>query len=376
MKYSFLKFGFLALVLLVDSCIQPFSPPEVNSDENYLVVDGFLNVSGNDTTRIELRRTQNVNEAAGPTIERGAKLTAEEEGGEVFDFTESRPGLYVLPPRVYNVAGKYRIRIKTSNAQEYLSEFVAVSQTPPIDSLTYKVDNFQKAVIFYVNTHDPQNKTQFYRWKFDETWEYEAPYYSALELVNDTVVLRKENINKCWGRKNSGSILLGSTVRLSSDIIKDLPLNTVPISTNKLYIKYSILVKQYGLSKQAFEYWTDLAKTTQGTGSLFDPLPSQVTGNIKNTADPKDLVFGYFSASTEQTKRLTVTPKLGIFPRCVEQDTIPIRCPPRDDYECAGNTAKMLLTYYGFRSDSVLVAPQSCADCRLGGGNTIRPSFW
>jgi hypothetical protein len=376
MKYSFLKCGFLALMLLVDSCIQPFSPPEVNSDENYLVVDGFLNVSGNDTTRIELRRTQNVNEAAGPTIERGAKLTAEEEGGEVFDFTESRPGVYVLPPRVYNVAGKYRIRIRTSNAQEYLSEFVAVSQTPPIDSLTYKVDNFQKAVIFYVNTHDPRNKTQFYRWKFDETWEYEAPYYSALELVNDTVVLRKENINKCWGRKNSGSILLGSTVRLSSDIIKDLPLNTVPISTNKLYIKYSILVKQYGLSKQAFEYWTDLAKTTQGTGSLFDPLPSQVTGNIKNTADPKDLVFGYFSASTEQTKRLTVTPKLGIFPRCVEQDTIPIRCPPRADYECAGNTAKMLLTYYGFRSDSVLVAPQSCADCRLEGGNTIRPSFW
>ncbi|MHA4736601.1 DUF4249 domain-containing protein [Dyadobacter sp. MSC1_007] len=376
MKYSFLKFGFLALMLLVDSCIQPFSPPEVNSDENYLVVDGFLNVSGNDTSRIELRRTQNVNEAAGPTIERGAKLTAEEEGGEVFNFTESRPGVYVLPPRVYNVSGKYRIRIRTSNAQEYLSEFVAVSQTPPIDSLTYKVDNFQKAVIFYVNTHDPQNKTQFYRWKFDETWEYQAPYYSALELVNDTVVVRKENINKCWGRQNSGSILLGSTVRLSSDIIKDLPLNTVPISTNKLYIKYSILVRQYGLSRQAFEYWTDLAKTTQGTGSLFDPLPSQVTGNIKNTADPKDLVFGYFSASTEQTKRLTVMPKLGIFPRCVEQDTIPIKCPPRDDYECAGNTAKMLLTYYGFRSDSVLVAPQSCADCRLEGGNTIRPSFW
>lgn len=376
MKYSLLKLGFFALILLVDGCIQPFSPPEVNSDENYLVVDGFLNVSGNDTTRVELRRTQNVNQDAGPTIETGAKVIVEEEGGEVFEFTEPRAGSYVLPPRPYNRSGKYRIRIRTKNGQEYLSEFVAVSETPPIDSLTYKIDNFQQAVVFYVNTHDPQNKTQFYRWKFDETWEYEAAYYSALELVNDTVVLRKDNINKCWGRKNSGSILLGSTVRLTSDIIKDLPLNTVPISTNKLYIKYSILVKQYGLSRQAFEYWTDLAKTTQGTGSLFDVLPSQVTGNIRNTANPRDLAFGYFSASTEQTKRLTITPRLGAFPRCVEQDTIPIKCSPRDDVECAGNTAKILLTYYGFRSDSVLVSPQSCADCRLGGGNTIRPSFW
>jgi hypothetical protein len=174
----------------------------------------------------------------------------------------------------------------------------------------------------------------------------------------------------------SGSILLGSTVRLSSDVIKDLPLNRVPISTNKLFIKYSILVRQYGLSRQAFEYWTDLAKTTQGTGSLFDVLPSQVTGNIRNVADPHILAFGYFSAATEETKRLTVAPRLGIYPRCIEPDTIPLRCSSREGDECALNTPKLLLTYWGARSDSVLVAAHSCADCRIGGGTTERPSFW
>ena len=75
MRYWFLKIGFFALLLIVDSCIEPFSPPEVNSDENYLVIDGFLNVSGTDSTRIELRRTQNINANASPTIERGAQLT-------------------------------------------------------------------------------------------------------------------------------------------------------------------------------------------------------------------------------------------------------------------------------------------------------------
>jgi len=376
MRYWFLKIGFFVLLLIVDSCVEPFSPPEINSDENYLVIDGFLNVSGTDSTRIELRRTQNVNATASPTIERGAQLAVEEENGETLSMKETGPGVYTLPPRQYNRSGKYRLRIKTKDNQEYLSEFVGVNITPVIDSVTYKVDPVLNAAIFYVNTHDAQGKTQFYRWKFEETWEYEAAYYSALIVRNDSVVPRPDNINKCWGKLKSASILLGSTVKLSSDVIKDLPLNRVPIPTNKLYIKYSILVKQYGLSRDAFEYWTALSKTTQGTGSLFDVLPSQITGNIRHTSDSRLLAFGYFSAATEETRRLTVTPRLGRFPRCIEPDTIPIRCSSRDADECAFNTAKLLLSYWGPRSDSVLVAGHSCADCRVQGGTTERPSYW
>lgn len=364
-----------ALLLILAGCIEPFSPSEVNSSENHLVVDGFFNVSGTDTSRIELRRTQLVNETARPAIETGAIVVIEQESGDTFSFTETGSGMYVLPPRVYNPAAKYRISIKTKSGQEYLSEYVTVSRTPAIDSLTYRLDTFQNAMIFYVNAHDDQNHTQFYRWKFDETWEYEATYYSALEVVNEKVVLRKQNINTCWGRKNSGSILLGSTVRLTSDVIKNLPLNTVPVSTNKFYIKYSLFVRQYGLSRQAFEYWTDLAKTTQATGSLFDPQPSKVTGNIRNKADSDEPVFGYFSASTEETKRITISPHLGVLARCTEPDTLPVRCDDRDE-ECALNTKKLLLTYVGPRAEHVLAASPECTDCRMSGGNTIKPPFW
>lgn len=374
-RFTLFRLSFLLLLFSINGCIQPFSPPEVNSDENYLVVDGFFNVGRTDTSRIELRRTQNVNQTAQPIVETGASIAVEEEAGQAYPFTESGKGMYVLPPHIYNMAGKYRIRIKTQNGQEYLSEYVTASHTPAIDSITYKLDEFQNAMVFYVNTHDAQNKTQFYRWKFDETWEYVATYYSALEVVNNEVVIRKQNINRCWSNRKSGNIMLGSTIRLSSDIIKNLPLNTVPIATNKLYIKYSMLVKQYGLSRQAFEYWTDLAKTTQGTGSLFDPLPSQITGNIKNITNPQDLVFGYFSASTEETKRIIITPNLGMFPRCTEPDTLPIRCSGSNP-DCGLKTSQLLLTYWGPRIDSVLVASPSCTDCRTEGGTTERPSFW
>ncbi|KAA0991110.1 DUF4249 domain-containing protein [Dyadobacter aurulentus] len=375
MRYFLIKLSFFALLLFLDSCIEPFSPPEVNSVENHLVVDGFLNV-GQDTTRIELRRTQNVNETATSVGEIMASLAVESEGGESYSFTEVGGGLYVLPPNQYNAAAKYRLRVKTVDGKEYLSDYVDVTATPPIDSVESRYDQGQDAMVFYVNTHDPNNKTHFYRWKFEETWEYRAAYFSYLEVIDKEIVPRTEDINLCWGSSRSGSILLGSTIKLTSDVIKDLPLFRVPVSTNKLYIKYSVLVRQYALSRPAFEYWTSLAKTTQGTGSLFDPQPSQVTGNIHNVEDAKDLVFGYFSASTEQTKRLTITPRLGSYPRCMPPDTFDIVCRPMSDRQCALETTALLMSYGGERSEYILGAPSSCIDCRTQGGTTRRPPFW
>jgi len=378
MKYNLFKFSFFALLLVLDSCIEPFSPPEVNSPDTYLVVDGFLNV-GQDTSKIELRRTQNTSETANPVIEKGAKITAEGEAGEIYAFTEKSNGLYILLPSQINQSGKYRLRIKTTNAKEYLSEFVAVTKTPPIDSISTRLDLGLNSMVFNINTHDPSNNTRFYRWKFEETWTYRTQFYSTLEVIgnvtNGSVVERKDNINTCYRTNKSSSILLGSTIKLSQDIIKDLPINIVSIPSNKLLFKYSILVKQYALSREAFEYWTDLAKTTQGTGSLFDPLPSQVTGNIKNVNDAQELVFGYFSAVTEQKKRIFIAPGLGALSRC-ETDTLLVACYPRREKECALETSGLLLYYADPRQQTVIVAEANCVDCRLQGGVTTKPSFW
>jgi len=372
MKKYIVKFGFAGvLVLAFYACIDPFSPPEVNSVEKYLVVDGFLNMS-KDTTKIELRRTQNAQEKTAPTPELGAKLSLEGEKGEMYPFTDRGKGLYILLPGVLNRAVKYRLNITTKNGQQYVSDFVAVSKTPPIDSVTYNFDKVLNAMVIKVNTHDATNSTRFYRWQFDDTYEYFAPYFSGLEVVGKELLGRQKNINQCWKSGKSANIILGSTIKLSRDEIRDLPVNIVPVASNKLLTRYSILVKQYGLTQEAFEYWTSLSKTTQSTGSLFDPQPSQVTGNIRNKANPKELVFGYFSAAVEQEKRIFMEPRLGYYETCVI-DTLPLRC-STPDVECVFNTQKLLLTYVGL-TDVLAVAP-SCADCRVQGGSTTKPSFW
>ena len=370
MRYNLLKFSFFLLLFCVNSCIEPFSPPEVNSDEKYLVIDGFLNAGG-DTSKIELRRTQNTNDGSSMTVETGAKISVEAESGTTYSFTEKGKGVYILPPAQVNTTGKYRLRVKINGGKEYLSDYVPVTSTPPIDSIGTVYDAGLDAMIIKVNTHDPANATRFYKWKFEETYQYTSAYYSSLvvDSKKNSIDYRNDDIHLCWKSAFSTNISLGSTIKLSSDAIRDLPISVIPISTNKFYIKYSILVKQFGLTQDAFEYWTALAKTTQGTGSLFDPQPSQVTGNIKNTVNPKELVFGYFSVSRETSKRIFITPNRGFAARCDPPDTLSLG-------DALKSNGILLINYHGQKMDSVLTTSISCADCRTQGGTNVKPSFW
>jgi hypothetical protein len=43
-------------------------------------------------------------------------------------------------------------------------------------------------------------------------------------------------------------------------------------------VRYSINVRQYGLTKEAYNYWQIIQKSSQQSGSIFDPQPAQVIG--------------------------------------------------------------------------------------------------
>lgn len=361
----------LISLICLNGCVIPFSPPEVASADRFFVVDGFLNTNGKDSSRINLSYTQVVSNKNTFLTELKAQVTVEGNKGSTFTFSEIGKGLYRLPPRVFNESELYRIRIKTVGKKEFLSEYVAVKQTPPIESLTYKIAPDNSSLQIYVNTQDPLNKTRFYRWRFEETWEYHSPLLSLYEIKNKEIVDRVSMINVCWQKEQPATILLASTTKLSQDIIRDFPITNVPAVSNKLLIKYSILVKQIGLTQEGFEYWNALSKTTEKTGSLFDPQPSQVTGNIKCTTNPQELVFGFFSAVTPQEKRIFIAPALGF----------PLTCEPTDTLSIADalKSADLLISQYwpdGARVPQYITGTAGCADCRLKGGTTVRPSFW
>lgn len=359
------------LLILLYACVEPFAPPEITLASRFLVVDGSLNTTPGGVSQIRLSRTQNIYDKGGPQAEIRAKVTVEGDQGSRFFFAEGEKGVYQLGATSFKAAEKYRLRIKTSANREYLSAYVPVVKTPPIDSLTYRIRGEKAGVEIDINTHDALDRTRFYRWSYTETWDYFMPLYSGFEVVKGDIVIRDENINRCWANANPTNIVLGTTIKLSKDIIKDQPIVYISASSGKLRATYSILVRQYALTQEEYEYWNTLSKTTERTGSLFDPQPAQVTGNIQATNDASEPVFGYFSAANQQEQRIFVNANIGPTQSCQSGDTL-------SKADALKATNLILYEYYpdGTIIPLYVMGPNECADCRLRGGTTRRPLFW
>src|SRR5690606_15484204 len=167
---------------------------------------------------------------------------------------------------------------------------------------------------FYVDTHDPTGNSRYYRWSFDEDWAFSAPYptffiYDPSFMENGNVRLRKipeEEIPLiCYASAFSSKILLENSSALSEDIIFKNPFYKVGLESNRLENKYSMLLKQYVLTKEAFEYWENIRKVSDNLGTLFDIQPYQLSGNIRRiNSDEK--VIGFISAGTKSTKRIFI----------------------------------------------------------------------
>ena len=297
---------YLALsVLVITACKKPFTPTELAVDPHqYLVIEGFIN-SGNDSTFIHLSRTKKVDTLRTIINESGAVVSVESDQNGTYPLVEQRAGIYASAPLNLDPSHKYRLRIKTTDGKEYLSDFVPVKQTPAIDDIGFhaKSDGLQ----VYVNTHDANNNTRYYRWDYIETWQFRTRYRSGwISNRIDSIVPRKFDVYDCFQSDTSANIVIANTNKLTQDIVSEFPVAVIPTSSEKIETKYSILVKQYGLTSDAYAFWESLQKNTEKLGSIFDVLPSEVQSNFRCVSNPAEMVIGYLSVGTVSTKRVFI----------------------------------------------------------------------
>lgn len=68
---------------------------------------------------------------------------------------------------------------------------------------------------------------------------------------------------------------------------------------NSLYFN----VVQRSISAEAFKFWEGFAKVANPQGTVFDPPPGEVRGNIFNPNDPAEVPLGYFEVASVDTLR-------------------------------------------------------------------------
>lgn len=386
MKYLYL-YTMISLVVIAVSCKKPYNPQLRAVKSNYLVVEGVIN-SGQDATAIRLSRTVALTDSTQITPEWGAQVTIESDQNTTYPLQELGNGKYASSSLNLPVSNKYRLHIKTQSGKEYISDYEPVKTTPAIDSVGF----IQQAngIELYVNTHDPNNNTRYYRWDYTETWNFHAKYQSdyitdGMELVTRTPA---QQIFTCFTNHISTDIILASSTKLTNDIIYRSPLTQVESTSEKLETKYSILVKQYALTKEEYGFWQNLKKNTEQLGSIFDAQPSEVPGNIHCVTDPSEPVLGYVGVTNVQQKRIFIS-----------RDQLPSNWQTAYPYECGldslfihsstgenqvatfliplGSTKFAISPFTDQRGNVLgyLSTDSECADCTIRGTTTI-PSFW
>ena len=378
----------LIVAVIITTCSTPLVIPTTLFNSNFLVVEGLIN-TGSDSTIITLSRSVVVSAKTVVNPETKATITVENATTTVGTLTEIVKGTYATKGLNLDNTKQYRLRIKTSNGKTYASDLVDVRVTPPIDSIGFNLKS--PGLQIYANTHDATGNTRYYRYTYRETWQFHASEY-ALYISDGTSLKERtpaQDIYSCFTTDTTNSIFLNSTETLSQDLVYQLPIVSIDSTSEKIETKYSILLTQYALTKDAYTFWQNLKKNTEQLGSIFDAQPSATFSNIHNIADATEPVIGYISAGTIQRKRIYIT--RAQVPQSWRTAVYPSGCgqgaayfvPPPGFPDVKSELIQLPVQAYAISpivdGNSVITgynfSTPLCSDCTLRGTKT-QPSFW
>ncbi|MDB4900940.1 MAG: hypothetical protein JWQ63_221, partial [Mucilaginibacter sp.] len=228
-----------------------------------------------------------------------------------------------------------------------------------------------------------------------ETYIIHSEYVSNYMVVNhDTTVIRPadQQVYQCWVSDTSSTIVLGSSAKLSKDIISSQSVILIPNNSEKIYTRYSIQVKQYALTTDAYNYFVLLKKNTERIGGIFDAQPSELTGNIHCVSNPAEPVIGYITAGSISTQRIFIDNKdVSGWPvsapssNCFTDTLLYVRVIELGNGAASVQVEVKDLIYTGvqipitkvgeYPTGGFIAAFPQCVDCTLRGTNK-QPAFW
>ena len=397
----------LAFILLISvaSCIQPYIP-NLKNYKSILVVEGLF-TNENSSCKIKLSRTFTRLDSVREMVADANVFITDSEGIKV-NLQNFGNGFYKTDSTLFrgDIGKKYTLHIFLSNNEEYISSPCTMFPVPDIDTVYYAVDEqfinnqtvTKKGVSIYLDSKPESTDNHFLRWEYIETWKFRVPYPLSFIYIdqNNIIPIPDAEIKEfCWKSSRSSEVLLKD---LTTDRVRKEPLKfIVPDESDRLSLRYSILVKQYSISQSDYIFWNKLNKSNEELGDIFGSQPPETLSNIRNVNNPDEKVLGYFQVSAANEKRIYIN----------YSDVYPLNLPMFDD-KCPGweldpsylgpnivgqepHTFDDLYLTYLKAPGMIFVRPKKnpltdelvkliytsipCSNCELS-GSLVRPAFW
>ena len=366
------------LMFILAGCIEPYHG-KTESIDSILVVEGII-TSG--TTRITLSRSVGLDENiyGDAFAVDHAMVYVESEDGTTSRFAYSSGyGIYTIETGELDVDTKYRLVIQV-DGDEYQSSFLTPAISPPVDiSFTSDENNIHVCV----TTHGYDHQPGYYLWSYKEDWEIHATVYGDSINIGRKIIYHDlnspDNRYYCWKKDSSRVLILGTTEKLIENTIREQKIQTFSRTDYRSSVLYRAQVKQNTIHKEAYDFYYNLQKNIEQTGSIFGAIPSEIMGNIRCVSNADIPVIGYVDVSTTSTAEKYLTNEFFesgfAYWQCV-LDTFIYN--PRDWFPL--QRVDMDYIFFMFVPDTrnEIFINLSCVDCtrsRLG-GTKRKPKNW
>lgn len=386
--------SFFALMCLT-ACIYPFSPDlPAFEDSDVIAVSGDILIG--EQTRIRINAVSPIGSGLSSTrknvVQASSVAVEGRKGGIAAQDRPDADGTYVLDTRKLSPDDEYRLRIEVGS-DKYETPFMTVRPAPEITSLDYVYDKTR--LHLRIGLDGGANLSDF-RWDYTENWEYHAYFVPNIMYVpgtgteNPARIYRtptlEEDYYYCWNSSDSVQPCTASTSGQSENRIKDMEFLSMSRTDSRLSVLYSILVTARGLSPEGRAYLDYLASTSNITGDLFTPVPSNMSGNIRCVTDSSRTAVGFVDVTRSVSKRIFISYE-GVYISTVNPDTY-LYVPEYDEEEHSYHFEDIYRSGDApvFCSSSevppeptrtnVQWAPKWCSDCRESGGTKEKPEWW
>ncbi|MCY7356546.1 MAG: DUF4249 domain-containing protein [Rudanella sp.] len=302
----------LLLVLGLTACIEPVSLP-IRQTERRLVVEGLitnepppylikLTYSGNLQSSLLIPEELAIN---------GAVVFVSDDAGNRARLEQDplNPAFYWMrDPALRGQAGRrYSLSVQLPNGKRYVSKPELMPTVAALEPLNVRYrrqrqDLGQPDVYdIRINTQDPPTPGNYYRWA---SYGYLRRWAGSDPLNPPRNTISPCNTCTCWvpyygplGEVLSDVLINGN--RIANRLVWSAPVYAV----GPQYVE----VRQFSLTRDAFQYWQRFEQQSNRTGSLFDAQPASIEGNVRQAGDDTTrLALGYFGASAVSRQRVTI----------------------------------------------------------------------
>jgi len=368
------------IIASVVSCVEEI-PLESSGFEEAIVIEATIT---NEVKQHQIKLFQAFAlDTTGPNPLSGAVVKV--IGKSEYLFEEGEDGIYTSRDSFAAQPGiNYQLNI-LANGKEYESELMELLGTNSIDQLEANRINFRgdNGVAITLNNQTSNGVANYYKYEYVETFKFNSNYFK----VNDIIIENGEPIEvpkqkeeyTCYRTTNSQEIILANTNSLSENSVNDLLVKFIESNNPAVSNRYSLLVKQFIISREAYTYYEILKELSSSDNLFSQSQPGFYAGNISNINNPDEKVIGFFNISSVSEKRIYFNYEDFYDPGSIRPRFVPFAgCEATSPsiatliVQIEQGTVRWSETTPG---GAILVVPTRCVDCTVFGTNE-KPEFW